>query len=77
MMKVAPGYSRSCDKVRDHLMQNASTDVKQFLVKLNPARFIDPLKLKLKLKEEEETKTDSNSEEKKISAEENEDDEMN
>jgi len=67
MMKVAPGYSRSCDKVRDHLMQNASADVKQFLVKMNPARYIDPLKLKLKLKEEEENKTDTDTEEKKFS----------
>ena len=33
MMKVTPGYSRSCDKIRDLLMQNASNDVKQFLIK--------------------------------------------
>ena len=56
MMRVTPGYSRSCDKVRDHLLQNASADVKQFLLKVNSAQFIDPLKLKLTLKDEEETK---------------------
>jgi hypothetical protein len=56
MMLVAPGYSRSCDKVRESLMQNASPDVKQFLMKVNAAQFIDPMKFKLTLKEEEETK---------------------
>lgn len=56
MMRVTPGYSRSCDKVRESLMQNASPDVKQFLMKVNAAQFIDPMKFKLALKEEEETK---------------------
>ena len=42
MMKVSPGYSRSCDKIRDFLMQNSTADVKQFLLKLNPAKYIDP-----------------------------------
>lgn len=56
MVKVTPGYSRSCDKVRDLLMQNASNDVKQFLIKQNQAKFIDTTKFKLALKEEEENK---------------------
>jgi hypothetical protein len=56
MMRVTPGYSRSCDKVREHLVQNASADVKQFLMKVNAAQYIDPLKFKLALKDEEETK---------------------
>ena len=33
--KVAPGYSRSNDKVREFLLQTAAPDVKQFLLKLN------------------------------------------
>ena len=56
MFKVPNGYSRSCDKVRETLLQKASPDVKQFLLKNNPAQFIDPSSFKLTLKDEEESK---------------------
>ena len=58
VMLVTPGYSRSCDKLRENFMQNASPDVKQFLIKVNPAQFIETSKLKLALNDErgEETK---------------------
>ena len=56
MFKVPNGYSRSCDKIRETLMQKSSHDVKQFLQKNNPAQFIDPSTFKLSLKDEEESK---------------------
>jgi len=38
-------------------MQSAAPDVKQFLLKNNPLRYINPDKLKLQLKGEEESKS--------------------
>lgn len=57
IMKIPSGYSRSSDKVREHLLKDAQPDVKQFLVKNNPLQFIDPTKLRLQLKDDEEKKT--------------------
>ena len=56
-MKIPNGFSRSNDKVRENLMQSAAPDVKQFLLKNNPLRYINPDKLKLQLKGEEESKS--------------------
>ena len=32
LIKVENGYSRSCDKLRSHLSENTSEDVKQFFI---------------------------------------------
>lgn len=45
VMKVPLSYSRSSDKIRDHLLSNTSADVKQFLVKNNQLKFICTEKL--------------------------------
>jgi len=48
--RIPLSYSRSVDKVREHLLAKADTDVKQFLLAENPLQFINPDNLKLQLK---------------------------
>jgi len=48
--RIPVSYSRSVEKVRDHLLLKADVDVKQFLIHDNPLQFINPDNLKLQLK---------------------------
>lgn len=59
-MKIPLGFSRSTDKVREHLMKTATADVKQFLLKDNPLKLIKESSLKLKLKAVEEDEEKAN-----------------
>ena len=45
LKKVPRGSIRSCDKVRDHLLENTVPDVHQFLLEHNHLRFLDESKL--------------------------------
>ena len=54
IIKIPLGYSRSSDKIREHLLQNTSTDVKQFLDPNNQLKYINPDKFTLSLKSPDE-----------------------
>ena len=58
LKKVPKGSIRSCDKVRDHLLENTVPDVHQFLLEHNHMRFLDESKFTVSLTAEEELKTD-------------------
>ena len=69
---VPRGYSKSTDKIAQHLIDQGNSEVNQFMDETNEAiqsrRFLDPTKITVKLKdeeEEEEEKKDDKEESKK------------
>lgn len=68
VFKIPAGYSRSVDKVREHLSATTTPDVKQFLDKNNQLKFINPDTLKLQLKGDEEEKKNNTSSKTSIAA---------
>ena len=74
MAAIVPrGYSKSTDKIAQHIIDQGDSEVNQFMDLENEAiqnrRFLDPEKIKVKLKaeeeEDEEKKGDDKDEEKK------------
>lgn len=57
--KVAKGEIRSVDKVRQHILENASPDVAQFVKDHNELRYLDESKFTLVLKCVEEMDADN------------------
>lgn len=68
VFKIPQGYSRSVDKVREHLQATTTSDVKQFLDKDNQLKFINPDNFKLQLKDDEEEKKNNTASKTSIAA---------
>lgn len=73
VQKVPSGFSKSTDKIEEHLKAQNNSEVNQFFSEDNPdldgRRFLDPAKIKTKLKAEEEDEENQTEEEKKANEE--------